>query len=55
MQDQLEAVNAVLPRDVHNQRLVAHVHPPDWRNPTPRGRYNLVVIGGGTAGPFEEL
>ena len=50
MQDQLEAVHAVLPWDVHNQWLIAHVHPPDWRNPTPRGRYNLVVIGAGTAG-----
>ena len=27
-----------------------HVHPDDWTNPTPDGRYNLVVIGGGTAG-----
>jgi pyruvate/2-oxoglutarate dehydrogenase complex dihydrolipoamide dehydrogenase (E3) component len=38
------------PRDEHNQQLEAHVHPPDWINPTPAGRYNLVVIGGGTAG-----
>ena len=30
--------------------LVAAVHPPTWTNPTPNGRYNLVVIGGGTAG-----
>ena len=22
----------------------------DWVNPTPEGRYNLVVVGGGTAG-----
>lgn len=36
--------------DVHDQALVAHVHPPGWTNPTPAGRYNLVVIGGGTAG-----
>ncbi len=36
--------------DVHNQKLVANVHPPDWVNPVPTGRYNLVVIGGGTAG-----
>ena len=38
------------PRDEHNRQLEAHVHPPDWVNPTPAGRYNLVVIGGGTAG-----
>lgn len=30
--------------------LLAWVHPPDWENPAPRGRYHLVVIGGGTGG-----
>lgn len=40
----------ILPWDAHNQRLVSHVHPADWRNPTPAPRYNLVVIGAGTAG-----
>ena len=30
--------------------LIANVHPPNWRNPTPPGRYNLVVLGAGTAG-----
>ncbi len=40
----------VEPRDEHNRALVANVHPPDWENPTPAGRYNLVVIGAGTAG-----
>ena len=40
----------ILPRDAHNQRLVANVHPPDWKNPEPTGRYNLVVLGAGTAG-----
>ncbi len=39
-----------LPDDDHNRALIAAVHPADWQNPTPRGRYNLVVIGGGTAG-----
>ncbi len=38
------------PQDKHNQRLVRHVHPSDWVNPTPAGRYNLVVLGAGTAG-----
>src|SRR5439155_6477655 len=41
---------SLLPRDSHNERLQANVHPPDWVNPTPAERYNLVVIGGGTAG-----
>jgi len=40
----------VLPWDSHNQKLVSNVHPQDWKNPTPAKRYNLVVIGGGTAG-----
>lgn len=38
------------PMDAHNQTLVANVHPSDWKNPTPAPRYNLVVIGAGTAG-----
>ncbi|MEX2112338.1 MAG: mercuric reductase [Pirellulales bacterium] len=38
------------PRDSHDDALAAQVHPPDWVNPTPTGRYNLVAIGGGTAG-----
>ncbi|MCS6317591.1 MAG: hypothetical protein H8K05_07425 [Nitrospira sp.] len=40
----------VLPDDEHNRRLVANVHPPEWVNPEPAGRYNLVVVGAGTAG-----
>lgn len=40
----------VLPDDAHNQQLVANVHPSDWVNPEPAGRYNIVVIGAGTAG-----
>src|SRR2546422_285233 len=38
------------PWDKYNQELVRHVHPPDWVNPVPASRYNLVVIGAGTAG-----
>jgi pyruvate/2-oxoglutarate dehydrogenase complex dihydrolipoamide dehydrogenase (E3) component len=38
------------PWDEHNQALVANVRPADWANPKPVGRYNLVVIGAGTAG-----
>ena len=53
--------DAVTPRslglldDPHDRALVANVHPPDWRNPTASGRYNLVVIGGGTAGLISAL
>jgi pyruvate/2-oxoglutarate dehydrogenase complex dihydrolipoamide dehydrogenase (E3) component len=45
----------VLPRDAHNEALVANVHPADWVNPTPAGRYNLVVVGAGTAGLITSL
>ena len=40
----------ISPRDEHNTKLVQNVHPSDWTNPTPQGRYNLVVIGAGSAG-----
>src|SRR5215207_8704849 len=40
----------VPPYDKHNSTLVGNVHPRDWVNPTPAPRYNLVVIGAGTAG-----
>jgi len=45
----------VEPRDAHNAALVANVHPPDWKNPVPAGRYDLVVIGAGTAGLITSL
>jgi len=38
------------PFDEHNRALIANVRPKDWINPQPTGRYNMVVIGGGTAG-----
>ncbi len=44
-----ERVN-VPPMDEYNRRLVSYVHPPDWVNPQPADRYDLVVIGAGTAG-----
>src|SRR5947208_2321736 len=36
--------------DAHDRELVRQVHPPGWTNPEPRGRYDLVVLGAGTAG-----
>jgi pyruvate/2-oxoglutarate dehydrogenase complex dihydrolipoamide dehydrogenase (E3) component len=36
--------------DDTEQTLAALVRPPAWRNPEPQGTYDLVVIGGGTAG-----
>jgi pyruvate/2-oxoglutarate dehydrogenase complex dihydrolipoamide dehydrogenase (E3) component len=38
------------PWDEPNQALLHNVHPGDWVDPEPTGRYNLVVIGAGTAG-----
>ena len=40
----------IQPLDAHNLRLLANVHPADWKNPEPASRYNLVVLGAGTAG-----
>lgn len=40
----------IFPEDEHNRRLLQNTHPPGWVNPVPSGRYNLVVIGAGTAG-----
>jgi pyruvate/2-oxoglutarate dehydrogenase complex dihydrolipoamide dehydrogenase (E3) component len=40
----------LLEGDAHDAALTALTHPADWKNPTPSGRYNLVVIGAGTAG-----
>ncbi len=36
--------------DPHDKQLVENCHPPRWVNPTPTGKYNLVVLGAGTAG-----
>lgn len=40
----------LLPLDQYNQTLADNVHPKEWINPQPAERYNLVVIGAGTAG-----
>lgn len=40
----------IAPSDDANRDLVARVHPPAWRNPPPAAKYDLVVLGGGTAG-----
>lgn len=43
------------PWDEHNQKTVANVYPNDWVNPEPQGRYNLLVLGAGTAGVVSVL
>ncbi len=40
----------LIPDDEHDQKLLGNVHPSGWVNPTPSGRYNIVVLGAGTAG-----
>lgn len=40
----------VQPLDEANRALLAQVHPPGWTNPPGKEVYDLVVIGGGTAG-----
>src|SRR6476659_3865148 len=40
----------LLPEDEHDRELAENVHPANWVNPHPDGRYNIVVLGAGTAG-----
>jgi pyruvate/2-oxoglutarate dehydrogenase complex dihydrolipoamide dehydrogenase (E3) component len=48
-QDDLEATG-VSPLDAHNTALLDCVRPKRWVNPSPKGVYNLVVIGAGSGG-----
>ncbi len=45
----------LLPDDEHNKLLISKVHPLDYENPDPASKYNLVVIGAGTAGLITAL
>jgi len=42
--------SALSPPDIYNGALLDNVRPVDWSNPEPAPRYNLVVVGAGTAG-----
>lgn len=46
----MDILQGIAPNDAYNRALVGNVHPVDWVNPEPAERYNLVVIGAGTAG-----
>ena len=46
----MEQKPLMLPQDEYNKTLLNNVHPAGWKNPEPAACYNLVVIGGGTAG-----
>lgn len=40
----------MMPDDEANRRLLRNVHPHNYVNPQPQDQYQMVVIGGGTAG-----
>ncbi|MGH8546881.1 MAG: FAD-containing oxidoreductase, partial [Gammaproteobacteria bacterium] len=40
----------MLVNDPHDRQLIDNCHPPRWVNPQPSGKYNLLVLGAGTAG-----
>ena len=40
----------IVRQDASDRALLDNVRPPRWTNPEPAARYNLVVIGAGTAG-----
>ncbi len=50
LRDAAATMGALAPLDAHNEHLLENVRPPDWVNPRPKARYNLVVVGAGTAG-----
>ena len=50
MSEESSAVELIQPLDEYNRKLLSNVHPLNWVNPEPAERYNLVIIGGGTAG-----
>lgn len=45
-----ELNHLLLPDDAYDQELKAQCHPSNWVNPKAAKKYNLVVLGGGTAG-----
>jgi pyruvate/2-oxoglutarate dehydrogenase complex dihydrolipoamide dehydrogenase (E3) component len=40
----------LIPDDPYDQQLIANCHPPNYTNPVPAGKYNLVAIGAGAGG-----
>ncbi|MDF2457999.1 MAG: putative Mercuric reductase [Nitrospira sp.] len=43
-------LSGLLPNDQDDRVLIENVHPTKWANPAADGRYNIVVLGAGTAG-----
>src|SRR5262245_40504069 len=49
--DLTSAIEEVLsPEDPDDRQVIANCHPPNYVNPKPSGKYNLIAIGAGTAG-----
>ncbi len=46
----VEFERMVIADDPFDRTLLENCHPSGWKNPTPAPKYNLVVIGAGTAG-----
>ena len=46
----MPTMTTLLSDDPDDQVVRQNTHPSDWQNPTAQSRYDLVVIGGGTAG-----
>jgi pyruvate/2-oxoglutarate dehydrogenase complex dihydrolipoamide dehydrogenase (E3) component/uncharacterized membrane protein YdjX (TVP38/TMEM64 family) len=46
----LSFTQMTLPDDAHDRRLIENCRPPRWSNPPAAKKYNLVILGGGTAG-----
>ena len=49
MQQHNDSSSTLILSEYERERL-NNLHPSDWHTPTPANRYNLVVIGAGTAG-----
>ena len=50
-----EPVSSYASSNSSDRTILQHVHPHDWRNPEPKDRYNLVIIGAGPAGILTAL
>ena len=50
MKSQAKRLKSIDDSDPHERTLLQNVHPSDWETPTPVEMYDMIVIGGGTAG-----
>lgn len=50
-----EQLSSHEPSNHYDRRELRNVHPSDWKNPDPAGKYNMVVVGAGPAGLLAAL